>query len=351
MAASFSLTHSSQTQRPLNLVVLYGGRSAERSVSLESGANVADALRARGHRVQLVDTQFGLPLSLLTGTPVLTGTPSGRVPDDIDVDLVIPMVHGTGGEDGQLQKQLERLGLRYLGCSPEVSALTFNKVRTQQRLQQCGLPTPPSVCVRTATASASNTRDHSFSACDLAMEMVLRHPGLPVVVKPAEQGSSIGVSIVRDEAMLRPALELAFQFGDECLIEQYIPGREITVPVLDGIALPCIEICPAGSWYDYTAKYQDDATKYIINPAGVPVGLIETAQRACHCCGVTGIARVDLRMSPEGRWYVLEINTIPGMTSHSLVPMAVHALGRNLGEFLEECVLRELMRDSIDRAA
>ncbi len=109
------------------------------------------------------------------------------------------MVHGTGGEDGQLQKQLERLGLRYLGVLLRFSALTFNKVRTQQRLQQCGLPTPPSVCVRTATAPAGNSRDNSLSACDLAIEMVLRHPGLPVVVKPAEQGSSIGVSIVQDE--------------------------------------------------------------------------------------------------------------------------------------------------------
>lgn len=316
---------------PLHVIVLYGGHSSERSVSLESGACVADALRELGHEVQLVDTQFGLPHALLM---------DACHPESI----VLPMVHGAGGEDGVLQRQLDRIGLRYLGSSAEASALTFNKVKTQQRLQQAGLPTPPSVSVR-----RQGLLDQS--SVNSAAEIALRSLGLPLVVKPAEQGSSIGVTIVRSEDLLRPAIELAFHFGEECLIEQYIEGREITVSVAEGVSLPCIEICPKSGWFDYDAKYHDDQTRYIIDPPGVPESVTSAAIRACRCCGVSGISRVDLRLTADGRCYLLEINTIPGMTSHSLVPMAIRATGRTPGEFLEECLVREILRSTIERAA
>ncbi|MBL8819071.1 MAG: D-alanine--D-alanine ligase [Planctomyces sp.] len=316
---------------PLNVIVLYGGHSSERAVSLESGACVADALRERGHEVHLVDTQFGLPLAIFADASQ-------------QESIVLPMVHGAGGEDGVLQRQLDRIGVRYLGSSAEASALTFNKIRTQLRLQQSGLPTPPSVSVRRQGLQ-------NQSSVDSAAEIAVRSLGFPLVVKPAEQGSSIGVTIVRSEDMLRSAIELAFQFGEECLIEQFIDGREITVAVCDGVSLPSIEICPGSVWFDYDAKYHDEKTRYVVNPPGVPEAAVSAAVRACRCCGVSGISRVDLRLTADGRCYLLEINTIPGMTSHSLVPMAIRAAGSTPGQFLEECLVREILRSTIDRAA
>lgn len=298
----------------MKIIVLAGGASAERDVSLESGANVANALRERGHNVQMVDPGSGSVYDL-----------------NLTCDVIIPMLHGTGAEDGILQEDLSRTGIPWLGSSAEASRLTFHKIATRERLAAHGLPIPEGIPIERDQA---NTTLKQFTAVH----------GFPIVLKPACQGSSVGVSLVRSPTELEPALEEVFRWGSPGLAERYIEGREVTVPVIDGKVFPAIEIIPARSWYDYTAKYSDDATQYVIRPANLPSTLDDVVLKACEVCGVTAISRTDLRITPIGEIFILEINTIPGMTSHSLVPMSIAAAGFTTGSMLEDLLLRELRK-------
>lgn len=296
----------------MRIAVLLGGSSAEREVSLESGRNVAAALEQRGHEVIRLDPSCDTPASL-----------KGRV------DIILPMLHGTGAEDGSLQRRLEELQIPWLGSSPEASALTFDKLATRERLQSYGLPVPPGM---------------AFQCTDpLAIILDRIAPlGWPVVVKPSAQGSSVGVSILRQKDELALAISEALRWGEVFLIEQFIAGRELTVPVIDGKAFPSVEIIPSRPWYDYAAKYADDATRYVVNPPNLPADMSTAVVEACRVCGVTGISRTDIRLDDAGRFWILEINTIPGMTSHSLVPMSAAALGISIGELCEQLLLRRL---------
>lgn len=298
----------------LRIVVLAGGDSAEREVSLESGRSVADALQQRGHHVQLLDPAKS-PLSSITA----------------DTDIVLPMLHGTGAEDGVLQTQLDQLGIPWLGSSAAASRLTFSKIATRTTLQAAGLLVPPGVALNRISSSALI---HEAARC----------VGYPLVVKPSEQGSSVGVSIVQQESQLDDAVREATRWCPRFLIEQFIVGREITVPVINGVAFPAIEIVPSGAWYDYQAKYHDEQTQYRVSPPGLPASLNESVLRACRVCDVNAISRTDLRVDASGRCWILEINTIPGMTSHSLVPMSAKALGISLGELCEQTLLEKLNR-------
>jgi D-alanine-D-alanine ligase len=300
----------------LRIVVLAGGDSAEREVSLESGRNVANALQQRGHQVQLLDPAKS-PLSSIAA----------------DTDIVLPMLHGTGAEDGVLQTQLDQLGIPWLGSSAEASRLTFNKIATRTTLQAAGLLVPPGVALNRIS---SPSLIHEAARC----------VGYPLVVKPSEQGSSVGVSIVQQESQLDDAVREATRWCPRFLIEQFIVGREITVPVINGVAFPAIEIVPSGAWYDYQAKYHDEQTQYRVSPPGLPDSLNESVLRACGVCGVSAISRTDLRVDASGRCWILEINTIPGMTSHSLVPMSAQALGISLGELCEHVLQQRLNRIS-----
>jgi D-alanine-D-alanine ligase len=298
----------------MKITVLAGGASAERDVSLDSGANVAKALRERGHDVQLVDPG------------------SGSVSDlNLTCDAIIPMLHGTGAEDGILQEDLRKTGIPWLGSSAEASRLTFDKIATRERLAAHGLPIPEGIVIEQAHAIPMIDR---FTATH----------GFPVVLKPACQGSSVGVSIVRSPADLASAMNEVFRWGSQGLAERFIDGREVTVPVIDGTVFPAIEIIPARSWYDYTAKYSDDATQYVIRPANLPSTLDDVVRKACEVCGVTAISRTDLRITPAGELFILEINTIPGMTSHSLVPMSITAAGFTTGSLLEDLLRTELQK-------
>ena len=296
----------------IRIAVLLGGASAEREVSLGSGRNVAAALEQRGHEVVRLDPSCESLESLI-----------GRV------DIILPMLHGTGAEDGSLQRVLDEQQIPWLGSSAEASALTFDKLATRQRLQSCGLPVPPG---------------YSFSRSDLSESIgeTIQSLGWPVVVKPRAQGSSVGVSIVQTLQELPAAINEALKWGDSLLIEKFIAGREVTVPVIDGEAYPAIEIIPSRPWYDYAAKYSDDATQYVVNPHNVPEEMSGAVVEACRVCGVSGISRTDLRVDHNGRFWILEINTIPGMTSHSLVPMSAAAKGISLGELCEDLLLRRL---------
>lgn len=297
----------------MKILVLAGGASAERDVSLESGRCVADALRDCGHDVAVIDPQ-AVSLETLECS---------------QWDVAVPMVHGTGGEDGTLQRQLDSAHLPYVGSSPEASELTFDKIRTNTLLASLGIAVPESVVVQD----------------DMSLPETLTRIaelGEKVVTKPPRQGSSIGVSIADSPQSLREALDVAFQYNHECLVERFIAGRELTVAVVDGRPLPAIEIVPSCGWYDYAAKYVDDQTEYRFVPEDESQTIAEIARRACEICGVSGIARVDFRVIPSGEPWLLEINTIPGMTSHSLVPKAAARAGLTLGQLWESSIFKRL---------
>ena len=293
----------------MKILVLAGGISPERDVSLDSGRCVFEALRERGHDVELLDPAC-VPLSEVVSS---------------DWDVAIPMVHGTGGEDGVLQSELVSLGITYVGSSPEASELTFDKIRTNTLLGEHRIRVPGSVVVTKHQAAAERMQQVQSLASQ-------------VVTKPPRQGSSIGVTIVTDLSGLDDGLSAAFRYDDRCLVEQYIRGSEVTVPVIDGKAFPPIEIRPAAQWYTYEAKYVDDATDYLVGVDSIPQLVLSISEEACQICGVTGIARVDFIVDERQQPWLLEVNTIPGMTSHSLVPKSAAAKGLSLGELCEAAI-------------
>jgi D-alanine-D-alanine ligase len=282
------------------VAVLMGGSSSERDVSLDSGRNVLEALRRRGVQADPVD-----------GIPALVAALVER-----RFDRVFNILHGQhgGGEDGVVQGLLESFGVPYTGSGVLGSALSMDKVRTKQVWTAVNLPTPRYVALTPGENGLPRVRALGF----------------PVIVKPACEGSSVGVSRVYTEAELHEALALARRYPGELLIEQLIEGDELTVAVLGDQALPSIRIVPAaGEYYDYHAKYVADTTQYICP------GLEGEAERtlgrlaldAFRAAGCSGWGRVDVMRNRSGANYLLEVNTSPGMTSHSLVPKAARACG------------------------
>ena len=274
-----------------NVAVLKGGFSAERDVSLESGAAIAGGLRKAGYTVTEIDVI----------------SPDFTVPAGIEAVFIA--LHGTFGEDGGVQTRLTELGLPYVGANAEASRRSFDKLLTEICLRKAGVLVPESETLRRGDQ---------------------RTLTLPVAVKPPRQGSSVGCSLVFDESEWTPAMEDALKYDDEILVQQFIPGREFTVGMVDGEVLPIVEIVTAAGWYDYTAKYKVDTTRYVI-PAELDE---ETAARmqaitrkTFAALGARGLGRVDFRMTPAGEQFVLELNTIPGFTSHSLLPKAAAAAG------------------------
>ena len=284
----------------MRVAVLLGGVSSEREVSLRSGAAVAAALRRLGHAVTEIDAGPDLAERLAEVRP----------------EAVFIALHGRFGEDGCVQGLLELLGLPYTGSGVLASALAMDKVLAKRLFRAAGLPVPPGVD-------------------GLATELV-RRPleslglSLPVVVKPRSEGSSVGVSIVRDPAALAGALAAAAVHGPHVLLERYVAGREVHVAVLDGRPLGTIEVVPSAEFYDYAAKYQRQDTQYIcparLSPAAEAAAL-DVAARAHQALGCRGVTRADLIVTPAGEPYLLEVNTLPGMTATSLVPKIACGLG------------------------
>ncbi|MCE7031983.1 D-alanine--D-alanine ligase [Lysobacter sp. GX 14042] len=286
------------------VAVLMGGTSAEREVSLDSGRNVLEALCSRGVDAFAVD---GIPA-------LVEAIGEGRV------DRVFNILHGNrgGGEDGVLQGLCEALGVPYTGSGVLGSALSMDKIRTKQVWLAEGLPTPRYVRLEKGAD----------------VRAAARALGLPVIVKPSSEGSSVGVSRVLDESGLEAAVELAARYPGEMLMEQMINGDELTVGILfDGhahAALPSIHIVPAGEWYDYHAKYQAEDTRYLCPglEGAAEDEIRRLASAAFVAAGCHGWGRVDfMRDRASGALYLLEVNTAPGMTSHSLVPKAAAQLG------------------------
>lgn len=289
------------------IAVLMGGSSSEREVSLESGRNVADALASLG-RYEVVPV-------------VVSGENLDAMPPG--VSRVYIALHGGWGENGGVQSALDALGIPYTGPGAMSSRVAMDKVKTKMVLEMKGVPTAP-----WSLASAGT------EASPLP---------LPVVVKPPREGSSVGISKVSSPEEWAPALAaaLAAQGGEgEVLVEEFIPGREMTVGVIDGEALPVVEIVAKGGWYGYDEKYRSEETRYPFygdDPSAVirgcpPEKLQQTALDAYAALGCRGVTRVDFRVSPLGRCYVLELNTSPGFTSHSLVPKAGMKTGLSFAE-------------------
>ena len=274
-----------------NVAVLKGGFSAEREVSLESGAAIAAGLRTAGYCVTEIDVV----------------SPDFTVPDGMDAVFIA--LHGTFGEDGGVQARLEELGVPYVGADVESSRVSFDKVLTEHRLREQGIPVPESEILRVGQA---------------------RTLPLPVVVKPPREGSSVGCHLVFEESAWDSALAEALTHSDDVLVQPFIPGREFTVGIVDGEVLPVVEIVPEGGWYDYAAKYEVDSTRYVV-PAQLSsdktAEMKAVALKTFQALGARGFGRVDFRMTPDEKLFVLELNTIPGFTSHSLLPKAAATAG------------------------
>jgi D-alanine-D-alanine ligase len=243
-------------------------------------------------------------------------------------DIVFIALHGEFGEDGQVQQLLDTLQLPYTGSSPEASRVAFSKSAAKVRFLQSGVPTPPSVLFH---HSDSEPRIHRLAG----------RVGFPLVVKPDAQGSSLGVSLVRADEELMPAVRRCFDLGPFGLLEQAVVGTEWTLGLVDDKPLPLMQIGTRHTLFDYDAKYRDNATTYAFEfslPPDVVATIVDAGIRACAAVETSGIARVDLRLDRSFRPWVLEVNTVPGMTDHSLVPKAAARVGLTLGELCEQAL-------------
>lgn len=278
----------------LSLVVMLGGPSAEREVSLKTGASVANALRSLGHEVAEIDPR----------------TDEWTLPER--VDAVFLALHGSYGEDGTIQTRLDELGVPYTGCGADASAAAFDKERTKELWVREGIPTPRGAVLETSA------------------ECLPEGWSPPVVLKPVRQGSSVGLQIVESESEFGAALDEALKFDKTVLMEEMIRGRELTAGILDGDALPLVEIRPRQGTFDYQNKYTQGATEYFC-PADLDPELARRLQdlalEAFAAVGCRDYGRVDLLLRNEAEPFFLEVNTLPGMTETSLLPKAAKAAG------------------------
>lgn len=293
------------------VAVVMGGPSAEREVSLNTGAAIANALREYGYtnvvEIDLDPRNFGKQLA------------------ESKAEVVFNAVHGLYGEDGRLQTLLEIREMPYTGSGMIASVSCMDKVITKRMLRDAGISTPACLIV--------NKKEIGIK------EKIMQRFSLPVVIKPASQGSSIGVEIVKEENQLDEALANAFKYSRDILVEEFIGGKELTVSMMqkdcEVVALPVIHIAPHSGMYDYHSKYTKGATEYIC-PADLDEETTkkvqEISKQAYEVLGCSGVARADVMLDEEGNGYVLEINTVPGMTATSLVPKAAAAAGISFPE-------------------
>ena len=286
------------------VAVLKGGISSEREVSLKSGAAIAQGLREGGYDVTEIDIE----------------SKNFLIPEGIEAVFVA--LHGQFGEDGGIQQKLTELGIPFTGSGAESSRVSFDKVLTRDCLEQNGVPVPAGEVIEFS-------KDRKLP--------------VPLVVKPPREGSSMGCHLVFEESAWEAAFADAASYSPDVLVEEYIPGRELTVGVVDGQVLPVVEIKPDGEWYDFEAKYLKKDTTYVC-PAELDPDLEEQLQsialKTFQCLEASAFGRVDFRLSPENKPYVLELNAIPGFTATSLLPKAALAAGIGFPELC--CRIMEL---------
>lgn len=310
-------------RKPLRVAVIMGGTSTEREISLKTGQQVAAALRSRQHYVEELDVTPDLATALLRG----------------NFDVVYIALHGRYGEDGCIQGFLEILGLPYVGSGVLASAIGMDKFTSRRLLEKEGLPVPPYLAIR----------ERELSSPEELVKKVEASFGFPVVVKPNAQGSAVGVTIIRKPEDLYVTVRETLSYDGLVLVEKYLPGKEVTVTILGNDppeALPVIEIVPRKEFYDYEAKYSPGMSEHLI-PARLSQDLTRAVQeisvRAYQVIGCRDFARVDLLVWGDTP-YVLEVNTLPGMTATSLVPDAARAVGIDFPSLVEKLLFLALAR-------
>lgn len=292
----------------LRVTVLCGGPSAEREISLDSGRAVADALRRSGHQVHVADIY-----------------PDQLEALDHPADVVFPVLHGTFGEDGQVQRLLEERGIPYVGSDSCASALAIDKAASKAAVRDAGIDTP---------AFEVWTRETLHDDARPAI-------GVPVIVKPVDQGSSVGTSIVRVAAEFPEAVRRTLEHFDRALVEQFVVGEELTVGIVGDRTLPPICVRPKRAFYDYEAKYHDDQTEYLFEAgydSAVLTRVQELSRRVFGLLGCRHLARIDWMIDRAERLWFLEVNTLPGFTSHSLVPKAAAHVGVSFEALVDRIV-------------
>ena len=344
--------------RPLTVLLLAGGDSAERDVSLSSSRGIAAALRENGHRVLVVDPARPDVAPTEYDDAIFGEAKIGAEPPRIDpdlyraraefvkllsnvaafkIDVVFNGLHGGAGEDGTVQAVLEYLGIPFTGSGAAGSAFAMDKQRAKILAADAGVLVPPGIHFERSALHAGTLE-----------QQVREGVGLPAVVKPNAQGSSVGLTIVHNFADLDAAAQLAFESDRSILVERFIEGREITQAILEGGPdLPVLEIRPRSGVYDYFHKYQSGNTEYLVPApieANVARDVLDSAKRAFGALKLSVYTRFDYRLDPKGRPYLLEANTLPGMTATSLVPKAAAVVGMSYNEVCEFIIRKSLER-------
>lgn len=328
----------------MKIAVLLGGTSAERDVSITTGMAIAKALQASGHTVEALDCAYGdrkidfesSAASVIKATPPDIEQEKAKLDRNIfktvdyliahKFDIAFIALHGGYGENGQLQAVLELSRIPYTGSNSLASAIGMDKHLSKLMFLSAGVPTAPWYHAR---------RHQPLERAEV------KKLGLPLVVKPNAQGSTVGLSIINNWDDLDAALATAYRYSDSVLLEQFVPGRELTVTVLGEEVLPVVEIIPESGFYDYESKYQSGRTRYV-TPAELPEDLTAEIRaatlRGFQAIGCSGYARIDFRLREDRQYFCLEVNTLPGMTPTSLVPKAAKARGIEFPELMERII-------------
>ncbi|MFP4527589.1 MAG: D-alanine--D-alanine ligase [Candidatus Kapaibacterium sp.] len=332
----------------MKIAVLFGGISPERNVSIAGGRAVVDALRSKGHDVLAIDPAYGADglrngeelatISQIPDEEMLAGFSPRRLIECVnsplfdDVDVAFLVLHGKWGEDGTIQSLLKMRGIPFTGSQVKASSLAMDKISSKMMFLSAGIPTP-----QWATLRKEYIDDYDI------LEELRSEIGPEMVIKPNDQGSTIGITIIRDGNLddINEGIRKAFKYSDRALAEKFIEGRELTVSVVGDTVLPVIEIIPEEGYYDYEHKYTKGKTEYVC-PAEITDDVTEfiqgMADTAYNVLGCEGFGRVDFRLDEEGQPFCLEVNTIPGFTATSLVPMASRTAGTEFPELCEKII-------------
>ena len=329
-----------QMDKKLKVLLLLGGTSPEREVSKSTGKSVYQALINLGYDVLVLDPAYGInqPLEVeeYFDEKDYTDTLNENYLDAVNlissdqINVAFLALHGKYGEDGTIQSLLELKGIKYTGSKVLSSAIAMDKIMSKILFEEYFVPTP----VYFHFEKGESTTEEVNS-------LIEQKFGYPAVIKPNDQGSTVGLTICKSSEQLTEAIRNAFEYSDRILVEEYIPGRELTVAVIDGTALPVLEIRPKHGIYDYECKYTSGMSEYIV-PAEIPdevsKELQEIAVQACKSLRCEVYARVDFRLRPDNKIYTLEVNTLPGMTSLSLVPKMAKAVGISFEQLVEKII-------------